>query len=70
MGEEPRSDERSRAHHQQTRSAAPNRSGLEPSGSRDTQGVGGHEIVPGGGHVGARWWPTVLPTGGQQFCPR
>jgi len=35
-----------------------------------TVGVGGHEIVPGGGHVGARWWPAVLPTGGQGFCPR
>lgn len=33
-------------------------------------GVGGHEIVPGGGHVAARWWPTVLPGGGRLFCPR
>jgi hypothetical protein len=32
--------------------------------------VGGREIVPGGGHVAARWWPTVLPGGGQLFCPR
>jgi hypothetical protein len=32
--------------------------------------VGGHEIVPGGGHVAARWWPTVLPGGGRLFCPR
>ena len=32
--------------------------------------VGGHEIVPGGGHVAARWWPTVLPGGGQLICPR
>lgn len=32
--------------------------------------VGGHEILPGGGHVAARWRPTVLPSGGQQSCPR
>jgi hypothetical protein len=32
--------------------------------------VGGHEILPIGGHESARWWPTVLPTGGQWFCPR
>ena len=32
--------------------------------------VGGHEILPVGGHVAARWWPIVLPTGGQWFCPR
>jgi hypothetical protein len=32
--------------------------------------VGGHEIVPIGGHEAARWWPTVLPIGGQWFCPR
>jgi hypothetical protein len=32
--------------------------------------VGGHEILPGGGHVGARWWSRVLPGGGQGFCPR
>ncbi len=27
--------------------------------------VGGHEILPGGGQVAARAWPTELPTGGQ-----
>ena len=32
--------------------------------------VGGHEILPSGGHVTARWRPTVLPSGGQQNCPR
>ena len=32
--------------------------------------VGGHEILPIGGHETARWWPTVLPAGGQWFCPR
>ena len=32
--------------------------------------VGGHEILPTGGHVAARWRPTVLPSGGQQSCPR
>jgi hypothetical protein len=32
--------------------------------------VGGHEILPSGGHVGARWRPTELPSGGQQNCPR
>ncbi len=34
------------------------------------KGVGGHEILPSGGHVAARWRPTVLPSGGQQNCPR
>ena len=34
------------------------------------EAVGGHEILPGGGHVAARWRPTVLPSGGQQNCPR
>lgn len=33
-------------------------------------GVGGHEILPVGGHETARWWPVVLPIGGQWFCPR
>ncbi len=32
--------------------------------------VGGHEILPSGGHVAARWRPAVLPTGGHWFCPR
>jgi DNA-binding XRE family transcriptional regulator len=32
--------------------------------------VGGHEIVPGGGHVSAHWWPAVLPDGGRVICPR
>ena len=32
--------------------------------------VGGHEILPSGGHVAARWRPTVLPSGGQRSCPR
>jgi len=32
--------------------------------------VGSHEILPVGGRETARWWPTVLPTGGQWFCPR
>jgi len=32
--------------------------------------VSGHEIVPGGGHVAARWRSTVLPGGGRLFCPR
>lgn len=32
--------------------------------------VGDHEILPSGGHVAARWRPTVLPSGGQQTCPR
>ncbi len=32
--------------------------------------VGGHEKVPTGGHVAARWWPVVLPGGGHRFCPR
>jgi hypothetical protein len=32
--------------------------------------VGGHEILPIGGHETARWWPTKLPSGGQVFCPR
>ncbi len=40
------------------------------SKARRRPGVGGHEIVPGGGHVAARWWPTVLPSGGRLFCPR
>src|SRR5436190_5219362 len=31
--------------------------------------VGGHEILPGGGHEAARWWPTNLPSGGQVICP-
>ena len=35
-----------------------------------TTSVGGHEILPSGGHVAARWRPTVLPSGGQQNCPR
>ena len=33
-------------------------------------GVGGHEILPSGGHVAARWRRVVLPRGGQQNCPR
>jgi len=33
-------------------------------------GVGGHEILPMGGHESACWWSVVLPTGGQWFCPR
>lgn len=32
-------------------------------------GVGGHEILPGGGQVAARAWPPELPTGGQWLCP-
>ena len=43
------------------------------SGAHSTYGlalVGGHEILPSGGHVAARWRPTVLPSGGQQSCPR
>jgi hypothetical protein len=32
--------------------------------------VGGHEILPVGGHVAARWRPAELPTGGDWFCPR
>jgi hypothetical protein len=32
--------------------------------------VGGHEILPSGGHEPARWWPTRLPGGGQLNCPR
>ena len=32
--------------------------------------VGGHEILPFGGHETARWWLTVLPTDDQWFCPR
>jgi hypothetical protein len=32
--------------------------------------VGGHEILPRGGHETARWWPTKLPSGGQVICPR
>ena len=32
--------------------------------------VGGHEILPSGGHVAARWRSTVLPSGGQQSCPQ
>ena len=38
--------------------------------ARRRRDVGGHEILPIGGHETARWWPTVLPTGGQWFCPR
>ena len=43
-----------------------------PSGVWATQAarVGGHEILPSGGHVVARWRSTVLPSGGQQNCPR
>ena len=40
------------------------------SGYDSGEGVGGHEILPIGGHETARWWSTVLPTGGQWFCPR
>lgn len=29
-----------------------------------TRTVGGHGILPGSGHVDARWWPPVLPGGG------
>ena len=32
--------------------------------------VGGREILPVGGHETARWWPSELPTGGHEFCPR
>ena len=32
--------------------------------------VGGYEIMPGGGHVGARWWSRVLPVGGRLICLR
>jgi hypothetical protein len=32
--------------------------------------VGGHEKLPVGGQLAARWWPTKVPTGGQVFCPR
>ena len=32
--------------------------------------VGGHEIMPGGGHVGARWWSAVLLVGGRLACLR
>ena len=32
--------------------------------------VSGHEIVPRGGHVAARWRSTELPSGGQVICPR
>ena len=35
-----------------------------------TQNVGGHDILPGGGHVVARWRPSVLSGGGQQSCPQ
>ena len=38
--------------------------------SMSSDGVGGHEILPSGGHVAARWRSTVLPSGGQQNCPR
>ena len=38
--------------------------------TRAAERVGGHEILPSGGHVAARWRPTVLPSGGQQNCPR
>ena len=32
--------------------------------------LGGHEILPGGGRVTARVWPTELLVGGRWFCPR
>ena len=44
--------------------------GFRPRPALQTWFVGGHEILPSGGHVGARWGPTVLPSGGQQDCPR
>ena len=31
--------------------------------------VGGHEILPIGGHEPPRWWTRLLPTGGQQISP-
>jgi hypothetical protein len=30
---------------------------------------GGHEKLPGDGHVAARWRTPELPGGGQQICP-
>lgn len=36
-----------------------------PSGIATTRSFGGHEILPRGGHVAARWRPTELPRGGQ-----
>ena len=42
---------------------------LSPPANAVVLSVGGHEILPIGGHENARWWPTVLPTGGQWFCP-
>ena len=51
-----------------------NRSGVAGghalSAARRFGRVGGHEILPVGGHGTARWWPRELPTGGQQICPR
>ena len=41
-----------------------------PALPRTSRSVGGHEILPSGGHVAARWRSTVLPSGGQQNCPR
>ena len=43
---------------------------LSSEGLLSRTAVGGHEILPSGGHVAARWRPTVLPSGGQQNCPR
>ena len=42
----------------------------QPATNFEYWAVGGHEILPSGGHVAARWRPTVLPSGGQQNCPR
>ena len=39
------------------------------SGGSSRRNVGGHEILPGGGRVTARWWPSELPSGARWLCP-
>jgi len=43
---------------------------MAPTDIPTDRAVGGHEILPSGGHVAARWRPTELPRGGHLFCPR
>jgi hypothetical protein len=43
--------------------------GVEVSfNSPGSAGVGGHEMLSGGGHETARARPTVLPRGGRVIC--
>ena len=51
--------------------ATPNRQDHQPPPrTHNAHHVGGHEMLPGGGQVVARWRPAVLPVGGRRGCPR